>query len=481
MGLSALATVGLIVSFTFLPSVFAETEETEEIQNVEIFEIVNPNNDLSESDVVKQKKVFSDMRNDTLNREEVPIYRIVLTGGPCGGKSTAVATISNRLLSLGFRVFRVPEAATLLLTGSGINPGTLSEKERQVFETTMIKTKIALEDHFYNIAKAGDQPCVIICDRGTMDTAAYMSEESFHVMLDEENWNLVDLRDKRYDAIIHLVTAAIGAEKFYTTENNDVRRENLQQARDLDFKVLNAWIGHPRIRIVDNSTDFQNKISRIEQIICQAVGAPRPAKSERKFIVENFSSEALANSHIKIEKFSVEQTYLTPRNDTEENFGYNFVVRRGQNGQYTYTHSMIRQDVSDEKVILDRAISGREYLSLLKQSDARRLTVKKDVQFFLYNNNVYELQKFTEPDIGLSILRTEVDANKKNINFPWFVTAKGEISGIDEFSSYNISRHYHNASKDGNSQSKYNWKENQYLYDAYEKQKSLKKQSQNNQ
>lgn len=41
----------------------------------------------------------------------------------------------------------------------------------------------------------------------------------------------------RYDAIIHLVTAAIGAEKYYTTENNAVRSENLQQARDLDFKV----------------------------------------------------------------------------------------------------------------------------------------------------------------------------------------------------------------------------------------------------
>jgi hypothetical protein len=31
-----------------------------------------------------------------------------------------------------------------------------------------------------------------------MDTAAYMSEDSFHVLLDEEKWNLVDLRDKRY-------------------------------------------------------------------------------------------------------------------------------------------------------------------------------------------------------------------------------------------------------------------------------------------
>lgn len=28
---------------------------------------------------------------------------------------------------------------------------------------------------------------------------------------------------RRYDAVVHLVTAAIGAEKFYTTENNTAR------------------------------------------------------------------------------------------------------------------------------------------------------------------------------------------------------------------------------------------------------------------
>jgi len=80
-----------------------------------------------------------------------------------------------------------------------------------------------------------------------MDTRAYMDNDSWEVLLDEYGWNVVDLRDRRYDAIIHLVTAAIGAEKFYTTDNNATRHEGLNEARDLDFKVLNAWVGHPRI------------------------------------------------------------------------------------------------------------------------------------------------------------------------------------------------------------------------------------------
>lgn len=43
--------------------------------------------------------------------------RFVLTGGPCAGKSTAMAHIANRLMSMGFLVFMVPEAATLILNG----------------------------------------------------------------------------------------------------------------------------------------------------------------------------------------------------------------------------------------------------------------------------------------------------------------------------------------------------------------------------
>ena len=38
-------------------------------------------------------------------------------GGPCGGKSTALSILSQRLTSFGFQVYLVPEAATILFTG----------------------------------------------------------------------------------------------------------------------------------------------------------------------------------------------------------------------------------------------------------------------------------------------------------------------------------------------------------------------------
>lgn len=39
----------------------------------------------------------------------------------------------------------------------------------------------------------------------------------------ENGLNMVDLRDNRYNQIIHMVSAACGAEDFYTTEVNPLK------------------------------------------------------------------------------------------------------------------------------------------------------------------------------------------------------------------------------------------------------------------
>jgi hypothetical protein len=38
------------------------------------------------------------------------------------------------------------------------------------------------------------------------------------------------MRDKRYDAVFHLVTAADGATMYYTTANNTARGETIDEA-----------------------------------------------------------------------------------------------------------------------------------------------------------------------------------------------------------------------------------------------------------
>jgi thymidylate kinase len=435
--------------------------------------MIHAETDAEESAIKTQKQLQQEMLAHQKDGKKTPVYRIVLTGGPCGGKSTAMAMISNRLMSLGFRVFRVPEAATLLQTGTGLNAGKLEDQERATFEACILKTKIALEDVFYEIAKSSSHPSVVICDRGTMDSRAYMDADNWDVLLDEYSWKTVDLRERRYDAVIHLVTAAIGAEKFYTTENNATRHEGLNEARDLDFKVLNAWVGHPRIRIIDNSTDFKTKIQRVEEVICQIVGAPRPALTERKFIVSGEILPDLCDKlGIKMETFYVEQIYLQ-KNDPDLP-GYNYLRRRGQNGIYTYTHSIVRHPAytnnpsdSEEETsnaILERSVSGREFLTLIKTADPTKSTVIKKVQCFLWNSVYFELQTYVKPDIGLTILKTELEPGK-TFSVPWFLQIKGEITGVKEFSSYCVADMYAGISNP--KEKGLTWKENLDMMKAF--------------
>jgi len=70
-----------------------------------------------------------------------------------------------------------------------------------------------------------------------MDGSAYTSDNIWQAILDETGWSTIQLRDKRYEAVIHLVTAAHGAVEFYTSANNEARYESASDAIELDKKT----------------------------------------------------------------------------------------------------------------------------------------------------------------------------------------------------------------------------------------------------
>ena len=56
------------------------------------------------------------------------------------------------------------------------------------------------------------------------------------------------------------VSAANGAEDFYSVEDHAARFEGLELARDRDRKAMEAWSEHPYVDIVDNRVDFDGKV-----------------------------------------------------------------------------------------------------------------------------------------------------------------------------------------------------------------------------
>lgn len=131
-----------------------------------------------------------------------------------------------------------------------IENGSLNPELIVKFQINLMKTQIELEDVFAEIASDfnPNDPVVILCDRGVMDGAAYSSGPMWQALLDETGCSNSQLRDKRYDLVLHLVTAADGAEEFYTKANNEARFEDVKEAVKSDKRTQLAWVGHPYFR-----------------------------------------------------------------------------------------------------------------------------------------------------------------------------------------------------------------------------------------
>lgn len=195
---------------------------------------------------------------------ESNIKRIVLTGGPCAGKTTALVRIIEHFSSRGFKVFTVPEVPTLYSQG-GWNYLT---KNRQLYyegERAILETQLALEDSFMRLAQTCTKPTLIVCDRGTMDISAYMTPEMWDDITARAGTDSASLRS-RYDAVLHLVSAADGAEQYYTTATNATRYEQMNEeglriARELDKKVIKRHGAHTRISGSSTTTKTSTRSS----------------------------------------------------------------------------------------------------------------------------------------------------------------------------------------------------------------------------
>ena len=102
-----------------------------------------------------------------------PITRICITGGPCGGKSTALTELQIQLQQLGFRVLLVPDAAEVMKKGGALIKAPKEKKvsftEAAKYPKNLMRLQMDLEDIFIAIAQTSSQHTIILYDSGVMD------------------------------------------------------------------------------------------------------------------------------------------------------------------------------------------------------------------------------------------------------------------------------------------------------------------------
>ncbi len=351
--------------------------------------------------------------------------KIVLTGGPCAGKTTALVKIMEHFSSIGYKVFIIPELPTLFLQ-AGMDYLTDNKELFYEGEKATLEMQIALEDKFLQMAKSVKQPVLIVCDRGTMDISAYMNPVLWNRIISDAKMNNEMLRS-RYDAVLHLVSAADGAEQFYTTATNNKRTEGIELARILDKKVIQAWSEHPHLRVINNHEDFETKLERVLQEISDVLEIPRQAVEERKYIIrlKDNIPEAIVSE--------ITQTYLTSEPYSEVR-----LRRRILNGLTVNVHTTKKILSNNEQVETERQIDNNLYESLLRQADPYRQPIHKMRETFIWKGQFFELDTFIDPNKGLQILETKGILKHEDIIFPPFIEIIEDITGITKYYNYNL-------------------------------------------
>ena len=381
--------------------------------------------------VKKLSKIFGVSVDELLCMDEAAksVTKIVITGGPCAGKTTALSHIQSFFTKMGYYVIIVPETATELIMG-GVTPwGLNTNLDYQLCQMTL---QLEKEKVFLQAAQKvfGKEKILVVCDRGTMDNKAYMNDAEFSWVLSSMGTSYTEIRD-RYDAVFHLVTAAKGAQEFYTTANNEARTETIEEASLLDDKIIAAWMGHPHLRVIDNSSDFKGKLDKLIKEITAFLGEPEPYEIERKFLIQ-YPDLKVLEANYDCRKIDIIQTYL--RSDENEEVR---VRQRGEGGHYIYLKTIKKRISGMKRIETETRISKDEYLSLLMEADTSKRQIRKTRYCLMYQNQYFEIDIYPFWS-DKAIVEIELSNENDEIKFPKNMKIIKEVTDDDSYKNASL-------------------------------------------
>ncbi len=190
--------------------------------------------------------------------------RIAFTGGPGGGKTTAIDLYRREI---GEDVIVVPEAATTLYRGGFPRGSSIDKNVLKATQRAIYHVQINLED----AQRAHYKSRILLCDRGSIDGAAYWPGE------EEDFFSHMGTTFKkelsRYDGVIFFETAAVGG--ISIEGGNSARIENNAEAVMIDLKLRKMWMKHPNFIFIPHEKSFIKKVNRGLEEVARIVGKYR--------------------------------------------------------------------------------------------------------------------------------------------------------------------------------------------------------------
>jgi len=181
--------------------------------------------------------------------------------------------------------------------------------------------------------------------------------------------------------VVHLTTAANGAEAFFTDANNQARREDLTEARRVDDNIRAAWKDHPHVKVVDNATGFEEKIDRVFDFISNQV-MQRLGRTPTRHVAALQDPDKMALQRYCVTKGSVFEIWPQLELETPSVLTYTFlsgstdrILRRRCRAQTT-SYILSTRDASAAQTTRTQRLSRQVYTNFLSEADPALATLE---------------------------------------------------------------------------------------------------------
>jgi predicted ATPase len=327
------------------------------------------------------------------------ILKIVITGGPCAGKTTAMTKLTKFFESEGYHVVICNETARWLIE-SGIRPFGPGALPILDFQKGILDVQVAKEDLLLEYTKL--VPCekkVMIFDRGILDNRAYLRPGQFEKLAAMKGMTEDEIL-ARYNMVIHLVSTAVDKEKAYITDGT--RTETIEEAKELDRKTMETWDKHPNRSIFWNDCEFNEKIDRVINEISRYLGI-RKAQPKRLYLIKGINYDELSKTPVTIKKLLYREFLGIDDNGVRHT--YTETIDNEVRPSWSFTETY---DMNGEMITKERPISREEYNSALRVTENDILektryimttptrTYKVDIYHSGYNFSTVEVEDTRE-------------------------------------------------------------------------------------
>ena len=185
---------------------------------------------------------------------------VVLTGGPCAGKTSVLAALAAYFDG---RLSVASEAATQVLGIHATPRPDWTEQQWYAFQYAIARQQLNNEARArYQAYKCGYE--LVVCDRSLYDNAAYPAgKEVVYTMAAAGQVRPMEA----YDVVVHLDSLAVTAPDKYNCLSNAARYETLEEAQAINIRTLDAWAEHPNRVVISNDGTLDETVASVLETV----------------------------------------------------------------------------------------------------------------------------------------------------------------------------------------------------------------------